>query len=144
MTKTHLAYLFRELDEISIVGCIGGRQKVSNEEDHKDQLNRGSDGVILVAGLDVADEHGRAGNLLESVRDSIKRLKGNLLGIVKLHLARAGRSGRVGRKLRIGDCDSLEDGNAPDVEEIGWYLPFRCNHVNAPWDAPRRNFRIGG
>ena len=39
----------------------------------------------MIAGLNVADEHGRARDFLKSVGDSIEGFKGYLLGIVELH-----------------------------------------------------------
>lgn len=50
---------------------IRRRQQIPHEEDDENQLDGGAHRVVLVAGLDVADEHGRAGHLLEGVGDVV-------------------------------------------------------------------------
>lgn len=62
------------------------RQQVPHEEDDEDQFNGRADRVVLVAGLDVADKHGRARHLLEGVGDLVHRPLDEFLGVLELHL----------------------------------------------------------
>ena len=85
--RTHL---LSQGDEIITMRCIRRREQVPHEEDDQNQLNGRADWVVLVAGLDVPDEHGRARHLLEGVRDLVHGALHEPLGVLKLHLV-AGR-----------------------------------------------------
>ncbi len=62
-----------------------GESRVADEEDDKDELYGGADGVVLVARLHVADQHGRAGHLLEG-KSGLVKPSGQLgLGLVQIH-----------------------------------------------------------
>lgn len=60
-----ISHVFVELDKILLVGGVRGRQQVPDEEDHKHELDGGSDRVVLVAGPDVSNNDGRARQFLE-------------------------------------------------------------------------------
>lgn len=96
---------------------IRRRKQVPHEEDDENQLNGRADGVVLVAGLDVADEHRRARDLLESVGDFVQGAFDEFLGVLELHLVdgRGEERHRVGggegggrRVLSFGSDDGVE------------------------------------
>lgn len=68
---TSRAHLFRKGHKVPIMGRIRGCEEVPHEEYNQDELNGRTDGVVLVAGLDVADEHGRAWEFLEGMADLV-------------------------------------------------------------------------
>jgi hypothetical protein len=65
---------------------IRGGEQVSYEEDDQDQLNGRADRIVLVAGLDVADKHGRARHLLEGPGDLVDGSQREFLRILELHV----------------------------------------------------------
>ncbi len=85
VTSEEQSHLFCQLNEISIFSAITRAQKVAHEENDKHQLNGAADWVVLVAALDVPDEHGRAGHLLEAARDLIDRADHEFLRVLELH-----------------------------------------------------------
>jgi len=68
------------------VSRIRRREEVSYEEHHQDQFDSGANRIILVAGLDVPDEHGRARHFLEGIRDLVDGSYHEFLRILELHL----------------------------------------------------------
>jgi len=46
-------------------------KKITNKENDKNEFNGGADWVVLITGLDVSDEHGRARNLLKAIGDLV-------------------------------------------------------------------------
>ncbi len=61
------AYILAELDKVLLACRVRWRQQISDKEYHQHQFNNGADGVVLVAGANVADQDGRTGNLMEMV-----------------------------------------------------------------------------
>jgi len=82
----HETYLLRQLHEIPILSTITWTQKIPHEKNNKYELNRAADRIVLVAALDVPDEHGRAGDLLEAARNLIYRPDHELLRVLELHV----------------------------------------------------------
>ena len=80
------AHLFCKLHKVPSMRCIRRRKEISNEEDYQDQLNGGSNGVVLVAGLDVPDQHGRTRDFLECASNLVHRTNHKFLSILELHL----------------------------------------------------------
>lgn len=82
-------YLFCKLHKI-LAGRIGRREKIADEEDNQDKLNRRADGVVLVRGLNVADEHRGAWDLLEVIGDLVDGVNHKPLRILEIHLQNRG------------------------------------------------------
>lgn len=74
-----------EFDIVGIISGVGGRQEVADEEDQEEQFKDGADRIVLVAGLNVADKHGRAGHLLEGLRRLAQNDGQLALELMKIH-----------------------------------------------------------
>lgn len=61
------------------------RKQIPHREQEQKQLNRGPDGVILVAGFDVAEEDGGTGDTVELVGEGVEVVEEVLLGFVEVH-----------------------------------------------------------
>lgn len=68
-----------------LLGGVGWRQKVADEEDKKDQLDTGPDRVVLVARLDVSNEDGGAGDFLERLGGLVQPGDDLCLGFAGVH-----------------------------------------------------------
>lgn len=85
-SQEEITHLLRQLDKIPILRTITRAQKIPHEEDDEHQLNGAADRVVLVAALDVPDEHGRSGHLLEAGRDLVDRADYEPLRVLELHV----------------------------------------------------------
>lgn len=63
------------------------REKVSDGEQEEEEFDRGADGVVLVAGLDVAEEDGRARHFLELRGELAQDVDQPALSILQIHRA---------------------------------------------------------
>ena len=90
------AHLLRQLNKVIVMRHITRCQQISNEEDNQNQFNNRSDWIILIARLNIADEHGRARHLLKGRCDLVHGRDHVRLNILKVHVD----SNRVGRNHR--------------------------------------------
>lgn len=64
---------------------IARRKKISDSEEEQNEFNCGSDGIVLVAGLDVPDHDSRAGDLLDVVEHDCSIVQREILRVVQIH-----------------------------------------------------------
>lgn len=79
-------YVFGELDVVDLAGRVTWAEEIADEEDDQHQLDGGSDGVVLVAGPDIADEDCAAGDLLEGGRRVVEKEVEAGLEVLEVHV----------------------------------------------------------
>ena len=67
------------------MGRIRWRKEVTDEEDDQDEFDGGADWIVLITGLDIPDQHGRARQLMKATRDLIDISNHHLLRVLELH-----------------------------------------------------------
>jgi hypothetical protein len=67
-------HLFRQLHIALLLGRVGRCKQVLEGEETEEKLNARANRVVLVAGLDVAEEDGGAGQFLKEVGQLIEEL----------------------------------------------------------------------
>lgn len=98
-------HLLSQLNKIIIMRRITRRQQISDKENNQNQFNNRSNRIILIARLNITNEHGRARHLLKSRCDLVHGRDHSRLNILKVHLDKHEGSRNVCNKRRKSNIE---------------------------------------